>query len=358
MSVFALCGGGTAGHITPLIAVYEELSERSSDAEFLVIGTEGGRERELLPDELRNIVSVPKLPFPRRISGYALRFIPRWLSTVFRVRRELRAHRVTVVVGFGGYTAAPVYVAAWLAGIPLVVHEANALPGMANSLASRLTKDVAVCFPGTPLKHARVVGMPLRRAVLEARSVKPSDAKKHFGLATRKPVLLVTGGSTGAQSINRAVEQARDELVASGWQVIHLVGRDNPIPQDNPPHFHSIGYTDRMDLALAAADLVVSRAGAATVSELAVMGKPAVFVPYHVGNGEQEKNAAHAVAVGAAILVSNADFTPQWVKTQLVALMNDSARLETMSRAMAGVAILDGASQVATMALDAAGRND
>lgn len=358
MSVFALCGGGTAGHITPLIAVYEELSERSSDAEFLVIGTEGGRERELLPDELRNIVSVPKLPFPRRISGYALRFIPRWLSTVFRVRRELRAHKVTVVVGFGGYTAAPVYVAAWLAGIPLVVHEANALPGMANSLASRLTTDVAVCFPGTPLKHARVVGMPLRRAVLEARSVKPSDAKKHFGLATRKPVLLVTGGSTGAQSINRAVEQARDDLVASGWQVIHLVGRDNPIPQDNPPHFHSIGYTDRMDLALAAADLVVSRAGAATVSELAVMGKPAVFVPYHVGNGEQEKNAAHAVSVGAATLVSNADFTPQWVKTQLVALMNDSARLETMSRAMAGVAILDGASQVATMALDAAGRND
>ena len=358
MSVFALCGGGTAGHITPLIAVYEELSERSSDAEFLVIGTEGGRERELLPDELRNIVSVPKLPFPRRISGYALRFIPRWLSTVFRVRRELRAHKVTVVVGFGGYTAAPVYVAAWLAGIPLVVHEANALPGMANSLASRLTTDVAVCFPGTPLKHARVVGMPLRRAVIEARSVKPSDAKKHFGLATRKPVLLVTGGSTGAQSINRAVEQARDDLVASGWQVIHLVGRDNPIPQDNPPHFHSIGYTDRMDLALAAADLVVSRAGAATVSELAVMGKPAVFVPYHVGNGEQEKNAAHAVSVGAATLVLNANFTPQWVKTKLVALMNDSARLETMSRAMAGVAILDGASQVATMALDAAGRND
>lgn len=358
MSVFALCGGGTAGHITPLIAVYEELSERSSDAEFLVIGTEGGRERELLPDELQNIVSVPKLPFPRRISGYALRFIPRWLSTVFRVRRELRAHKVSVVVGFGGYTAAPVYVAAWLAGIPLVVHEANALPGMANSLASRLTTDVAVCFPGTPLKHARVVGMPLRRAVLEARSVKPSDAKKHFGLAARKPVLLVTGGSTGAQSINRAVEQARDDLVASGWQVIHLVGRDNPIPQDNPPHFHSIGYTDRMDLALAAADLVVSRAGAATVSELAVMGKPTVFVPYHVGNGEQEKNAAHAVSVGAATLVSNADFTPQWVKTQLVALMNDSAQLETMSRAMAGVAILDGASQVATMALDAAGRND
>lgn len=358
MSVFALCGGGTAGHITPLIAVYEELKERSSNADFVVIGTEGGRERELLPEALQNIVSVPKLPFPRRLSGYALSFIPRWLSTVFRVRRELRAHKVRVVVGFGGYTAAPVYLAAWLAGIPLVVHEANALPGMANTLASRLTRDVAVCFPGTPLRHARVVGMPLRRAVLDARSMKPSPARKHFGLSARKPVLLVTGGSTGAQSINRAVEGARDELVATGWQVIHLVGRDNPIPRDNPAHFHSIGYTDRMDFALAAADLVVSRAGAATVSELAVMGKPAVFVPYHVGNGEQEKNAAHAVSVGAAQIVSNADFTSQWVATNLVSLMKDSTRLEGMSRAMAGVAVLDGAAQVATMALDAVGRND
>lgn len=358
MSVFALCGGGTAGHITPLIAVYEELVERTRGAEFLVIGTEGGRERELLPAELTDMVSVPKLPFPRRLSGYALSFVPRWLSTVLRVRRELRSRSVDVVIGFGGYTAAPVYLAAWLARIPLVVHEANALPGMANSLASRLTTDVAVCFPGTPLRHARVVGMPLRRAVIDARNVKASLARKHFGLSVRKPVLLVTGGSTGAQAINRAIEESRDELVANGWQVLHLVGRDNPLPSDNPADFHSIGYTDRMDLALAAADLVVSRAGAATVSELAVMGKPTVFVPYHVGNGEQERNAAHAVSAGAAVLVSNADFTPQWVKNELVALMKDSVRREKMAQAMAQVAVLDGAAQVAQMALAASERTN
>lgn len=358
MSVFALCGGGTAGHITPLIAVYEELVERSPQSQFLVIGTEGGRERELLPANLRIMATVPKLPFPRRLSSYALGFVPRWLSTVARIRRELLAQRVDVVVGFGGYTAAPVYFAAWLARIPLVVHEANALPGMANSLASRLTTHVAVCFPGTPLRHARVVGMPLRRAVIDAREVKPSVARKHFGLDARKPVLLVTGGSTGAQAINRAIEQSRERLVGTGWQVLHLIGRDNPVPGDNPPHFHSIGYTDRMDLALAAADLVVSRAGAATVSELAVMGKPTVFVPYHVGNGEQAKNAAHAVSVGAAQIVSNAQFTPKWVEEELLALMADSSRRDSMSRAMAKIAVPDGAAQVAQMVIGAAERND
>ena len=357
MSVFALCGGGTAGHITPLIAVYEELAKLSPESECLVIGTLGGRERELLPADLQIMASVPKLPFPRRPSTYALGFVPRFLATVVRIRRELLARGVDVVVGFGGYTAAPVYLAAWLARIPLVVHEANAIPGMANSLASRLTKHVAVCFPGTPLRHARVVGMPLRRAVIEAREVTPSLARKHFGLATRKPVLLVTGGSTGAQAINRAIEQSRELLVSTGWQVLHLIGQDNPVPRDNPAHFHSVGYTDRMDLALAAADLVVSRAGAATVSELAVMAKPTVFVPYHVGNGEQAKNAAHALSVGAAEVVSNAQFTPQWITDRLLALMADSTRRESMSRAMEKIAVLDGAAQVAQMAIDAAERN-
>ena len=356
MSVYALCGGGTAGHITPLIAVYEQLATLDPAAEFLVIGTEGGRERELLPESLDEIVPVPKLPFPRRLSSYALRFIPRWVATVWALRRELRHRRVDAVVGFGGYTAAPVYLAAWLAQIPLVVHEANALPGMANRLASRLTSHVAVCFPGTPLPHAQVVGMPLRSAIVEATGVSATAAKKHFGLAARKPLLLVTGGSTGAQAINRAVEECRQDLVAAGWQVLHLIGRDNEIPADNPSDFHSLGYTDRMDLALAASDLVVSRAGAATVSELEVLGKPTVFVPYHVGNGEQEKNAGHAAAAGGALMVKNENFTAQWIRRELLSLMADENRRASMAHAMAQRGVHDGAKRVATMVLTATGK--
>jgi UDP-N-acetylglucosamine--N-acetylmuramyl-(pentapeptide) pyrophosphoryl-undecaprenol N-acetylglucosamine transferase len=353
VSVYALCGGGTAGHITPLIAVYEQLRALDPSAEFVVIGTEGGRERELLPPALDDIVAVPRLPFPRKPSGYALSFIPRWIRTVGTLAWTLRERRVDAVVGFGGYTAAPAYLAARIAGIPLVVHEANALPGMANRLASFMTSHVAVCFPGTPLRHARVVGMPLRSAIVEAHSVTTSDARKHFGLSVRKPLLLVTGGSTGAQSINRTIEACRADLVGAGWQVLHLIGRDNDVPQDNPGDFVSLEYTDRMDLALAAADLVISRAGAATVSELEVMGKPTVFVPYHVGNGEQQKNAAHAVAAGGAMVVSNAQFTPEWVRSELLALMANSPHRKSMAESMSRLGVRDGAHQVAAMARDA-----
>jgi UDP-N-acetylglucosamine--N-acetylmuramyl-(pentapeptide) pyrophosphoryl-undecaprenol N-acetylglucosamine transferase len=306
-----------------------------------------------LPAELDDVIAVPRLPFPRKLSGYALGFIPRWIRAVLSLSQTLRERHVEAVVGFGGYTAAPAYLAAWIARIPLVVHEANALPGMANRLASLLTAHVAVCFPGTPLRHARVVGMPLRRAIVDAHSVSVSSARTHFGLSARTPLLLVTGGSTGAQSINRTIEACRADLVDAGWQVLHLIGRDNDVPQDNPRGFVSLGYTDRMDLALAAADLVISRAGAATVSELEVLGKPAVFVPYHVGNGEQQKNAAHAVAAGGAMVVSNAQFTPEWVRSELLGLMANSPRRKSMAESMSRLGVRDGAHQVAAMARDA-----
>ena len=358
MSTIALCGGGTAGHITPLIAVADEIRRQQPEARFLVVGTEGGREAELLPQWLTAIHSIKRLPFPRSLSVYALTFPFRWLAQVWRLRQYLRAQAVDTVVGFGGYIAAPTYLAAWLAGIALVIHEANALPGMANRLGARLTRDVAVCFPDTPLPHAKVVGMPLRTEILQVdRARGRSAAKKHFGLQGRQPVLLVTGGSTGAQSINTSIEATKRELIAAGWKVIHLMGPGYEVPADNPAGFVSIQYTDRMDLALAAADLVVSRAGAATVSELAALGLPAVFVPYHVGNGEQALNARQSVKVGGAIMVSNSEFTPQWVKSTLLPLMSDRQEIKRMAGAMATLGVRDGATQVASMVVRAASRS-
>ncbi len=353
MTTYALCGGGTAGHITPLIAVAEELEARDRSAGFVVVGTKGGRERELLPSHLQDMFSVPKLPFPRRIGRYALLFPFRWIATVMSALRELRSRNVDAVVGFGGYTAAPVYVAARLASIPLVIHEANALPGMANTLGAKLTEHVAVCFPGTPLPRAQVVGMPMRKSVRDASAVSVSEARKHFGLNARTPVLLVTGGSTGAQSLNRTIESVAGECVEAGWQVLHLRGKDNDAPQSTPDGFVSIGYTDRMDLALRAASLVVSRAGAATVSEIQLTGVPAVFIPYHVGNGEQEHNARATVNAGAAVMVANKDFTPEWVHSSLLPLMADKNRLSEMATSMARLGVADAASKVATMAIHA-----
>lgn len=354
MTRYALCGGGTAGHITPLIAVAEELERVDPDARFVVVGTRGGRESELLPAHLDDMFVVPKLPFPRRIGRYALSFPFRWIATVASSLVQLRSRGVDVVVGFGGYTAAPVYLAAWLAKIPLVIHEANALPGMANTLGSKLTKNVAVCFPGTPLPHATVVGMPMRQSVRNAGAVSVAEARKHFGLKSRTPVLLVTGGSTGAQSLNRTIEAVASDCVAQGWQVLHLRGRDNDAPASTPNGCVSLGYTDRMDLALRAASLVVSRAGAATVSEIQLTGVPAVFVPYHVGNGEQEHNARATVDANAAVMVANRDFTPQWVRSTLIPLMGDKKTLSEMAASMAALGVSDAASQVALMAHRAA----
>lgn len=350
MTTYALCGGGTAGHITPLIAVAEELESLDPQASFVVVGTKGGRESELLPSHLQDMFVVPKLPFPRRIGRYALLFPFRWIATVISALRQLRARRADVVVGFGGYTAAPVYLAAWLAKIPLVIHEANALPGMANKLGATLTNNVAVCFPGTPLPHAQVVGMPMRQSVRGASAVSVSEARKHFGLKARTPVLLVTGGSTGAQSLNRTIEAVASECVKAGWQVLHLRGKDNDAPHGLPDGFVSLGYTDRMDLALRAASLVVSRAGAATVSEIQLTGVPAVFIPYHVGNGEQEHNARATINAGAAVMVSNKDFTPEWVRTSLLPLMADKKKREEMATSMAQLARSDAAARVAQMA--------
>ena len=349
----ALTGGGTAGHITPLVAVARALGDR---AECVVLGTVGGREDELLPPGLPIIHRIEKLPFPRRLSPAALLFPFRWIDAVLAASRALGRAEVDVLVGFGGYTAAPAYLAAWLRRIPLVIHEANAIPGLANRLGARLTRWVGVCFPGTPLPHAKVVGMPLRPEILELNRLSArAAARRHFGLRPRKPVLLVTGGSTGARTINETIDQAAADIVGAGWQVLHLRGPGQDRADSTPSGVVSVDYTDRMDLAMAAADLVVSRAGAATVSELGVVGLPAAFVPYHVGNGEQRENARFAVDAGAALMVDNAQFTPSWVRETLLALLNDSSRLEAMTQAMATTAKREGATIVAQWALDAAG---
>lgn len=344
MTVIALAGGGTAGHITPLRAVGEKLMAAHPEASLLVIGTRGGRERELLPEAFTEIVEAERLPFPRRLNWSSLAFPLRFARSVAQIRRVLRSRSVAVVAGFGGYIAAPTYLAARMERIPLVIHEANVLPGMANRLGARWTRHVAVCFPGTPLPHARVIGMPLPDHIVTMdRVALRSDALTFFGLSAKKPVLLVTGGSSGAARINEVVFDRAGALVEAGWQVLHLLGPTQQAPAGMPEGYYSVPYCSRMDLAYAAADLVISRAGAATVSELAVAGCPSILVPYHVGNGEQEANARFLVEVGAALMVAQADFTPSYFDSQVLPLMADAVTRQKMAGAASAVAVTNAA---------------
>jgi len=349
-----MAGGGTAGHVNPLLATADRLREREPDAHVLVLGTAEGLEARLVPDRGYELVTIPRLPFPRRPNADALRFPARWKASVERTREILRERDVDAVVGFGGYAAAPAYTAAHREGLPLVIHEANARPGIANRLGALYTRHVATAFPGTRIRHGRVVGLPLRREIeqLDRFSARP-EALDLFGLEAGRPTLLVTGGSLGARRLNEAVSQAVDAVLGSGWQVLHITGDRSPVTDPGLPGYRILSYCDRMDLALSVADLAVSRAGATTVSELAALGIPAVFVPYAVGNGEQALNAREPVDAGGALLVRDAEFDAAWVRGPLLRLLEDPALVADMAARIAATGRRDGADRLVDMVQEA-----
>lgn len=354
MTTYLFAGGGTAGHVNPLLATADRLREREPDADILVLGTAEGLEARLVPERGYELLTIPKLPFPRRPNRDALGFPARWRASVDRVLGILSERSVDVVVGFGGYASAPAYGAARKAGIPIAVHEQNARPGIANRLAARWSRHVGVTFPGTRLRGARVVGLPLRAEIERLdRPAARRAAHRLFGLDPARPLLLATGGSTGARRLNDSVAASVTAVLGAGWQVLHVTGSRSPVEDPHLPGYHLIEYCDRMDLALAAADLAVSRAGAATVCELAAVGVPAVFVPYPVGNGEQALNARGAVDAGGAVLVRDAEFTPEYVATQLPPLLTRPEVVADMAARMASIGVRDAADRMVELVLEA-----
>ncbi|WP_105567429.1 UDP-N-acetylglucosamine--N-acetylmuramyl-(pentapeptide) pyrophosphoryl-undecaprenol N-acetylglucosamine transferase [Microbacterium halophytorum] len=354
MTTYLLAGGGTAGHVNPLLAVADALRERAPGDEVLVLGTAEGLESRLVPERGYELLIVEKVPFPRRPNGAALRFPVRFSRAVKRVRRYVRERGVDVVLGVGGYAATPAYVAAKREKIPFVVHEANAKPGLANILGARSAFAVGTTFPGTPLKRGEVVGMPLRPEIAELdRAALRAEAAEAFGLDASAPVLLAFGGSLGARRINDALWQARGDVTGAGWQLLHVVGDRSDLVDPGEPGYALRSYIDRMDLAFALADVVLCRSGASTVAEVSALGIPAVYVPYAVGNGEQRLNAQSSIDAGAAIVIDDADLTPETVRRTVVPLLGDAGQIAAMATAAEGAGTREGTRNVIRM-LDAA----
>jgi UDP-N-acetylglucosamine--N-acetylmuramyl-(pentapeptide) pyrophosphoryl-undecaprenol N-acetylglucosamine transferase len=249
--------------------------------------------------------------------------------------------RAEVVVGFGGYVSTPAYLAARRRRIPIVIHEQNARPGLANRLGARWTPFVATTFSRTSLRGARRVGMPLRHEIasLDRASLR-ATALDHFGLEAQWPTVLVTGGSLGARRLNDAFATVSGSLSQAGVQVLHVSGLGKElVPEPHPvgAPYVVVPYVDRMELAYAAADLVVARSGANTVCELTAVGLPAVYVPLPIGNGEQRLNAVDVVAAGGGLLVEDAALTPEWLEANVIPLATNRERIAAMSRAAAGL---------------------
>jgi UDP-N-acetylglucosamine--N-acetylmuramyl-(pentapeptide) pyrophosphoryl-undecaprenol N-acetylglucosamine transferase len=357
-----LAGGGTAGHTSPLLATADALRRRHPDLAITCLGTARGLETTLIPAAGYPLELVSPVPLSRRVDADLFRTPSRLRTSVREAVAVIDRVRPDVVVGFGGYVSVPAYLAARRRRVPLVVHEGNALPGIANKLGARLTTHVAVSFPGTRLPHAVFTGLPVRRMIATLdRSALRAEGRAAFGLDPDRPTLLVTGGSQGALRLNTTISTCAPAFAEAGIQVLHVVGPKGEVSVEQLPGaapYVVEQYVDRMDLAYAAADAIVCRAGSNTVTEVAGVGLPAVFVPLPIGNGEQALNARPVVDAGGGLLVADAAFTPEWVRAQVPALLTDPARLATMSHAAAGVMPLDADERLADLIEAAAGPDD
>ena len=353
-----LSGGGTAGHVNPLLAVAHVIRDLEPDADIAVVGTAVGLEHDLVPQAGFELETIEKVPFPRRPNKAALQFPAKWKAETAKVHDILTRHHAQVVVGFGGYTSAPVYAAAHRMGIPIAIHEQNARAGMANKLGARWASMIGAAYaqPGLkPRKGVEVerVGLPLRPAIAQLASDLEHDriatrraAAAQLGVDSDRPLVVVTGGSLGAVNVNRAVAASAKELLAHA-QVVHLTGKgkddevrslvsvsagEQVLGKLGPDHasdgdYRVAPYLERIDLAFACADLIICRSGAGTVSELTALGLPAIYVPLPIGNGEQRFNAQPVVDAQGGLMVADADFTPEWVRNHVPKLLADPRTL-------------------------------
>jgi UDP-N-acetylglucosamine--N-acetylmuramyl-(pentapeptide) pyrophosphoryl-undecaprenol N-acetylglucosamine transferase len=354
-----VAGGGTAGHVEPAMAVADAVRVLDPQARITALGTARGLETRLVPERGYDLELITPVPLPRKLNGDLVRLPVRVRRAVKETRAVLEKVDADVVVGFGGYVALPAYLAARRLRVPVVIHEANASAGWANKVGARSATRVLSAVPDPGLARAEVVGVPVREAITSLdRMALRDEARTHFGFADDAQVLLVFGGSQGAQSINRAVAPAAKDLAAAGISVLHAHGPKNTLelrePADGDPPYVAVPYLDRMDLGYAAADLAICRSGAMTVAEVSAVGLPAVYVPLPIGNGEQRLNAKPVVDAGGGLLVDDADLTPEFVSDTVVGLLGDGQRLSEMTTAAAMAGHRDAAQRVAEVALETA----
>jgi UDP-N-acetylglucosamine--N-acetylmuramyl-(pentapeptide) pyrophosphoryl-undecaprenol N-acetylglucosamine transferase len=346
-----LAGGGTGGHVYPLLAFADCLRRHEPQLRITCLGTPRGLENELIPPAGYELRHVPAHQLPRSIDLELLRTPGRMWRAARAAGRILDEVKADVVVGFGGYVAVPAYLAAWRRELPTVIHEVNVPPGIANRLGALTTPHVAVGFEHQraqvrSLRRARVVGLPLRRSITSLHpAARRHEARAHFGLHPDAPVLLVSGGSQGARSINLAIAGAAKAVSDAGVQILHVIGARNEdvdVPPDLPMPYVTRKFLDQMELGYAAAALMLCRGGAMTVAELCAVGLPAVYVPYPHSNQEQRRNALPVVSAGGGLLVDDDQLTPDWIERNLVPLLRDPARLAAMGAAAGALGRRDG----------------
>lgn len=317
-------GGGTAGHVEPALAVAHWLRNEKPNWEYVFVGTKKGLENQLVPAAGFDLLHISKVVLPRQFTPETLIlpikiFIAAWQAIKI-------CKKVDLVIGFGGYACPPIYIAAALLRKPIFIHEANAVPGWANRLGAPFASQIFIAFnrAGQKLgrwRNAKLSGMPIRAEIIASANLSTEEAKakrrlqiEKWELTQDKPTILVFGGSQGSRHINEAILQSLSAFTEKGVQVVHSVGRNNPLPTSTE-NYLPLPYIEDMSSAYHAADLVIARSGALTCAELAAVGKFAILIPLPIGNGEQAVNASDLQAAGAAEVVDDNKFNSDWLSS-------------------------------------------
>lgn len=351
---FIISGGGTGGHVYPAIAIANALKEENPDHEILFIGAKGKMEMEKVPKAGFKIIGLWISGFQRSLTIKNLLFPVKLVLSLLRTAGIILKFKPDVVIGVGGFASGPTLrMAEWL-GFPIMIQEQNSFPGMTNRILASKAKRICVAYPGLEKffskDRLRMTGNPVRKDILNLEG-KKSEAYKHFGLQEGKKTLLVVGGSLGARSINLGVKKYLKEIVDLGVQVIWQTGKNFEQISDLPKEIKMMPFIERMDLAYAAADFVVSRAGALAVSEIALVKIPSILVPYpHASENHQFKNAESLVEGKAAILLED-DKVEDLLLSKLDALVNDQELATVLKQNIQSFGFPNSAKEIAEEAL-------
>ena len=329
------CGGGTGGHIFPAVALANEFKSRYPYCNIQFVGALNKMEMEKVPAAGYNIIGLPVEGLIRKLTVKNISVIFKAVYSLFKARRILRQFNTTAVIGTGGFVSLPICFAASQMNIPVFVWEGNGFAGLTNQIMKKRAKRIYCGFDGMDKQfpHGNWIhsGNPIRKELLS--SVDPDKCYKFFGLSPEKPIIFITGGSLGAQSINQAIENSLEDLISKGYQIIWQTGKHYQ-KQHEKEGLWQAAFLNDMRLAYSIAHLVVSRSGALSVSEIMAMGIPAIFVPSpNVTDDHQTKNAEKATVNNGAVLIQDKLLDSELV-TRINELLESPERQESMKTAL------------------------
>ncbi len=362
-----ISGGGTGGHIFPAISIANELRERLPETDILFVGALGKMEMERVPAAGYRIVGLPVMGFPRKPSFKMVTFFLKLIQSMYLASKVISDFKPDVAIGVGGFASGPVLKAAVRKGVPAVLQEQNSYAGVTNKILSAKVNKICVAYPNMeryfPAEKIVLTGNPVRKNLIES-IVNKEEALEYFKLDSKKQVVLIVGGSLGARTLNESVmdnlELIRETDVQIIWQTGSYYYKEmlERLSTNCPVNLLPMEFVSRMDLAYSVADVVISRAGAGTISELCLLGKPSVLVPSpNVAEDHQTKNAQSLVDNQAALLIKDVDSKASLLK-ETFKLLGDKPRLKSLSENILKLGRPNAAKDIVEVILEVVKRKD